>query len=96
LNEPFREGETLKDVHKRVIPYFEKHILPDLKHSKNVLIAAHGNSLRALMKELDHLSDPQVESLEMPFGEVIVYTFDKHGKVEHKEIRKINTVAPPA
>jgi 2,3-bisphosphoglycerate-dependent phosphoglycerate mutase len=95
-NEPVPGGETLKDVYKRVVPYFEKHVLPELKHGHNVLIVAHGNSLRALMKSLDHLSDLGVEQLEMPFGNVLIYTFDRHGATTTKENRQINTVAPPA
>ncbi|MDB5178812.1 MAG: phosphoglyceromutase [Patescibacteria group bacterium] len=93
-NEPVPEGETLKDVYARVVPYFQKHILPNLKDDKNVLIAAHGNTLRTLMKHLDKLSDQRVQSLEMPFGEIIIYNLTPAGSVEHKETRKITRATP--
>jgi 2,3-bisphosphoglycerate-dependent phosphoglycerate mutase len=89
-DEPVPEGETLKQVYARAVPYYQKHILPDLKHGKNVLIVAHGNTLRALIKHLDELSNEAVQSLEMPFGQVMVYTLNDHGAVENKEIRKIS------
>lgn len=84
---PLPNGETLKDVYNRTVPYFEKNILPLLKEGKNVLISAHGNSLRALVKYLDHLSDADVENLEIATGEVYLYDFDSNGAVASKEIR---------
>lgn len=95
-NEPVPGGETLKQVFQRAVPYFEKHVLPDLKRGQNVLIAAHGNTLRALIMYLDQLSSGQVQNLEMPFGQMLVYTLDSHGKILAKTIRKIDTQAPPA
>jgi 2,3-bisphosphoglycerate-dependent phosphoglycerate mutase len=88
-DEPVPKGETLKQVFKRVVPYFDSHVLPDLKNQKTVLIVAHGNTLRALMKSLDDLSDVEVTGLEMPFSEIFVYTFDKAAKVTHKQIVKL-------
>ena len=90
------EGETLKKVFQRVVPYYEKRILPELEHGHNVLITAHGNSLRALIKYLDGLDNRQIQSLEMPWGEVIVYDIDKHGKVAAKDVRRLHFQAPPA
>ena len=72
---PIPKGETLKDVYNRVIPYYQNEILPKLKEGKNVLIVAHGNSLRALVKYLENLSDTDVEKLEIPTGEIYVYSF---------------------
>jgi 2,3-bisphosphoglycerate-dependent phosphoglycerate mutase len=95
-DEPVPEGETLKMVFRRAIPYFEKTALANLKHGHNVLIAAHGNTLRALIKYLDDLSNQQIQNLEMPFGQILVYSIDKHGKVVGKVVRKIDTTAPPA
>jgi 2,3-bisphosphoglycerate-dependent phosphoglycerate mutase len=95
-NEPVPGGETLKMVFQRAVPYFEKHVLPDLKHGHNVLLVAHGNTLRTLIMYLDELSSTQVQNLEMPFGQVLVYTLDSHGKVLAKTIRKIDSAAPPA
>ena len=87
-NVPIPNGETLKDVYDRVIPYYQSEILPKLKASKNVLISAHGNSLRALVKYLDGLSDSDVENLEIATGEVIIYKIDNDGNVTGKEVRK--------
>ena len=85
---PIPNGETLKDVDNRTVPYYESEILPKLKDGKNVLVSAHGNSLRALVKYLDGLSDSDVENLEIATGEVIIYQIDENGKVVSKEIRK--------
>jgi 2,3-bisphosphoglycerate-dependent phosphoglycerate mutase len=95
-DEPVPNGETLKQVFRRVIPYYEQYILPELKQGKNVLITAHGNSLRALMKYLDQLDNQQVQNLSMPWGEVIVYGIDPHGQVTGKDIRHMHFQAPPA
>ena len=87
-NVPIPNGETLKDVYSRVVPYYESEILPKIRASKNVLISAHGNSLRALVKYLDGLSDSDVENLEIATGEVIIYKIDNDGNVTGKEVRK--------
>ena len=67
-------GESLKDTFNRVIPYFENKIQPLMK-DKNVLISAHGNSLRALVKYLDDISEEDIVKLEIGTGEPIVYKF---------------------
>ena len=67
-------GESLKDTFNRVIPYFENKIQPLMK-DKNVLISAHGNSLRALVKYLDDISETDIIKLEIGTGEPIVYKF---------------------
>src|SRR5439155_18625081 len=59
-------GESLKDTAARTLPYFEEVILPEVKASKNVLVSAHGNSLRAIVMKLDNLSKEQVLALEIP------------------------------
>ena len=84
---PIPSGETLKDVHERVVPYFEEHIKPDLMAGKNVLVVSHGNTLRALVKHLDKLSEEQVAEVEIATGEVHCYTLDETGAVTDKEIR---------
>lgn len=68
--------ECLKDVLQRTLPYWESEIVPELKSGKTVLIAAHGNSLRALMKELEGISDEDIPSVEIPTGVPIVYELD--------------------
>ncbi|MBM3217020.1 2,3-bisphosphoglycerate-dependent phosphoglycerate mutase, partial [Candidatus Poribacteria bacterium] len=69
-------GESLKDTAERVMPYWEAHILPDLKAGNNLLIAAHGNSLRALVMHLDGLTREQVLELNIPTGVPLVYETD--------------------
>lgn len=90
-DEPIPNGETLKNVYERVIPYYEKEILPHLKEGKNIIIAAHGNSLRALVKFLENVPDEDIPSLEIGLGEVYLYTIDAEGRVANKEIRHATT-----
>lgn len=73
---PVPEGENLKQVYDRTVPYFMNEILPKLKDGKKVLMVAHGNSIRALMKYLDDVSDEGIADVEMPLGHVLIYTFD--------------------
>ena len=68
--------ESLKDTIARVLPYWESRIAPDLKAGKRVLISAHGNSLRALVKHLSNIADDEITSLEIPTGQPIVYELD--------------------
>lgn len=86
-DEPIPNGETLKDVYNRCVPFFQNKILPLLKSGKNVLLSAHGNSLRALAKYLDNIEDSEIYKLEIPTGTVYVYDFDSEGNVLKKEIR---------
>ncbi|MBI2601298.1 2,3-bisphosphoglycerate-dependent phosphoglycerate mutase [Candidatus Daviesbacteria bacterium] len=87
---PIPDGETMKDVYKRIVPYYEKKILPLLKSDKNILVVSHGNALRALEKYLDNLTEEQFMELEFGIGEVHIYKIDKEGKVLSKEIRAEN------
>ena len=68
--------ESLKDTIARVLPYWEQRIAPALKDGQRVLISAHGNSLRALVKHLSGISDDDITSLEIPTGQPIVYDLD--------------------
>jgi 2,3-bisphosphoglycerate-dependent phosphoglycerate mutase len=68
--------ESLKDTIARVLPYWEARIAPALRDGKRVLISAHGNSLRALVKHLSGISDEEIASLEIPTGQPIVYQLD--------------------
>ena len=72
--------EALKQVIDRLLPYWEEQILPDLKAGKTVLIAAHGNSLRALVKHLDGISDEDIAGLNIPTGIPLVYELDQNFK----------------
>jgi len=69
-------GESLKDTCARVAPYFRREIRPQLALGKTLLIAAHGNSLRALTKDLENISDNDIVSLEIPTGIPIVYRLE--------------------
>jgi 2,3-bisphosphoglycerate-dependent phosphoglycerate mutase len=78
-------GESLKNTAERVLPYWNSHIEPDLKAGKNILVVAHGNSLRALIMHLDNLTGEEVVKLEIPTGEPILYEFDENLKVVVKK-----------
>ena len=69
-------GETMEDTCKRVLPFFEEYILPDVKKDKNVLVVASHNSLRAIVKHIENISDEDVVKLELPFGALVEYDFD--------------------
>jgi len=70
------EGESLMDVYKRAVPYFKKEIMAEVKTGKNVIVVAHGNSLRAIVKYLDKVSDEQIAKLELKMAEPLIYTFE--------------------
>lgn len=72
--------ECLADVVKRMLPYWESNIVPDLKAGKTVMVAAHGNSLRALVKHLDGISDDDIAGLNIPTGIPLVYKLDSNLK----------------
>ena len=74
-------GESLKDTAERVLPYYEHTIKPYLLKGKTILVAAHGNSLRALIMELEQLSREQVLELNIPTGLPLLYELDNAGKV---------------
>jgi 2,3-bisphosphoglycerate-dependent phosphoglycerate mutase len=74
-------GESLKDTAERVLPYYEQTIKPYLLKGETILIAAHGNSLRALIMELEQLSREQVLELNIPTGAPLLYELDGTGKV---------------
>ena len=79
-------GESLKDTAARTLPYFESRILPDLKAGKNVLVAAHGNSLRSIVMFLDKLTQEQVLALEIATGVPILYEIAADGSIREKKI----------
>ena len=78
-------GESLKDTGERVLPFFMKEILPHVCKGKNVLVAAHGNSLRSLIKFLDDISDEDIVKLEIPTGAPIHYVINEDGSVKSKK-----------
>ena len=78
-------GESLEDTQNRTIPFFMNCVMTDIKEGKNVLVVAHGNSLRSIVMYLDKLSKEQVLSLELPTGLPIIYSIDPDGGVTSKK-----------
>lgn len=74
-------GESLKDTAERVLPYYERHIQPKLLAGQNILVVAHGNSLRALVMQLNRLSTEDVLELNIPTGAPLLFEFDEGGGV---------------
>lgn len=87
---PIENGESLRQVWKREIPYFKQEIEPKLRNGKNVIIASSGNALRALVKYLENISDEKISEVEIGTGEAYIYDIDSNGQVISKEIRGIN------
>ncbi len=84
---PIPGGETLSDVYDRVVPFYKQRVLPELTQGKNILIIAHGNSLRALVKYLENISDTEICILEFSFDKVYIYDVDQEGKMLEKKVR---------
>src|SRR3989344_2836951 len=84
-NTPIPEGETLEVVHNRIVPYYTDIILPELRDGKNVLIVAHGNSLRALMKHIEDIPVDQIPFLEIACGEIVRYRMKGSTFVREKQ-----------
>ena len=93
---PVPGGETLKDVHSRVVPFYEDVILPRLQSGDNILMVAHGNSIRALIKYLDEIHEDEIANVEMSFGEVLIYHIDNDGKVAKKQSKQADVKPPKA
>ena len=74
-------GESLKDTAERVLPYFKENIIPELLEGLNILVAAHGNSLRALVMELEEISSEEIVELEISTGVPLIYKFEEN-KIE--------------
>ena len=82
---PPPDGESLKNTAERVLPYFNEKIMPRVIDGQNILIAAHGNSLRALIMQLDEISEEEIVRLEIPTGAPIHYLFNDDGSISLKE-----------
>ena len=76
--EPIPRTECLEQVLERLLPYWDQEIVPELKSGKTVLIAAHGNSLRAIVKHLDQISDEDISGLNIPTGVPLFYELDEN------------------
>ncbi len=91
---PIPHGESLKMVYARAVPYFLEKILPFVRDDKNVLVVAHGNSLRALIKYIERISDKGIADVEMPFGAIYIYDLDEGGHMLHKEVLQTISSVP--
>lgn len=97
-------GESLKDTIARVLPYWEAEIVPQIKAGKKVLVVAHGNSLRALMKVLENISEEDIVDLNIPTAVPILYELDDDLKPLNRHFlgspervqEKIDVVANPS
>jgi len=87
---PPPEGEALKDTAERTIPFLERAIMGDILDGRNVLVVAHGNSLRSIVMYLEKLSPEEIVKVEIPTGTPIVYDLDENGNLIKKEIRHLD------
>ena len=85
---PIPGGESLKDVHARVVPYYQAEIHQHIVAGKNVLLVAHGNTIRALVKHLEGIADERIAQMEIATGEVLLYHLDPQGAILKKESRR--------
>ena len=88
---PVEGGESLKDVYERAVPFYLRIILPRLLHGQNILVVAHGNSIRSLIKYIENISDADIGNLEMIQGCALSYEVNKDGRMKHKEVILMDT-----
>lgn len=86
-------GESLEDTAARTLPFFEERILRHVINGENVLVSAHGNSLRSIMMELDQLTGEEVAVLELATGVPIIYEIDPNGQILDKVVLDEQTIA---
>jgi len=79
-------GESLKNTAERTLPYFNAQILPRVLKGENVLVAAHGNSLRSIIMDLEKLSGDEIVARELNTGEPIVYELNADGSIKSKQV----------
>lgn len=89
-NYPVPGGETLEAVYQRVVPFYQNTILPRLEQGDNVLLVAHGNSLRALTKYIEKLSEEEVGQLEMLMGQIVTYEINEKGEMISKRVDQLD------
>ena len=87
-DEPILGGETLHMVYDRVLPWYRAELLPKLLKGENVMLVAHGNSIRALVKYIENISDTDIAKFEMIFGTVLIYTVDEAGRMVDRQTLK--------
>ncbi len=91
---PIPDGESLKQVYGRAVPFYQNHILPELKMGKNVILVSSGNALRSLVKYLDNIPDDKISGFEIAVGEILVYEIDQSGRVVKRERRNATNIIP--
>jgi 2,3-bisphosphoglycerate-dependent phosphoglycerate mutase len=77
-------------VYERVVPYFTKEVLPLINKGENILIVAHGNSLRSLVKYIEDISNEEITNIEFDFNEIIIFNLDEKGKCLDKKVDKVS------
>jgi 2,3-bisphosphoglycerate-dependent phosphoglycerate mutase len=87
---PISGGETLKMVFARVVPFYISYIVPDLLLGRNVLVISHGNTLRALVKYIESVTDTAIEKLEIPFDSILIFQVASDGRALSKNERKVD------
>lgn len=92
-NVPIQDGESLKQVYGRVVPFYQDTILPLLRQGRSVLVVAHGNSIRALIKYLDRVDDEAIGGVEMPHNAALIYTVDQDGRSLTKTTRQLEAAS---
>lgn len=90
---PIPQGESLQMVYDRVVPFYTNVVAPLLNSGENVLVVAHGNSLRALLKYIEQLSNDEVAHLEFDFGSILIYETNDSGIAIHKDIWRLGSRA---
>ena len=84
----------MKQVYERSVPYFLDTILPRVAEGESVLLVAHGNSLRVLLKYIENISDENIANVEFPFGAIVIYDLDDAGRMIKKETMKVESSVP--
>ncbi len=84
---PIPHGESLSMVYARAVPFYLETIVPLLKSGRNVLVVSHGNTIRALMKYIETISDEGIKDVEMLFGSVLIYRVDEAGRLVSRDER---------
>lgn len=93
---PIPQGETLKMVYERAVPFYKETILPLLAAGKHVLLVSHGNTIRALKKYIESISDQGIADIEMPFGQILIYEVSGDGHSVSASPVAIDTTPPRA
>lgn len=88
---PVEGGESLKDVYERVVPFYLRIIMPRLRHGQNILVVAHGNSIRSLVKYIENISNSEIGDMEMIQGAALMYEVDREGRAKSKEVIQIDS-----